>query len=450
MGLRRLAAAGAAIGVLVLGGVAAAQDLDLMRAAIAGATDHGLEKAQDARLLAGSDEAALSQRFADLVGEQMRGRVSPRTVDHRWAYSVRTYDAASAISAARQSGGLDGLAREAAAPGPRYVALLEARRRYVRIVAQGGWPVVPGVAPLRPGATDARVAALRARLAAEGYETGAGQLPQVYDAGLAEAVRLFQARSGLTPDAVVGGRTLAALNVTAKTRLAQITANLERWRWLPRQLPPDRVEVNVPAAELAYVQDGRTDFTMRVVVGAPKTATPLFVSALSSIVFNPPWNVPDSIAIKEILPKARANPSYLSRNGYRYVDGRLQQKPGPESALGLIKFDFDSPFGVYLHDTPSKSAFLQDRRYLSHGCIRLGEPRRLADQLLGLDGWTSEQVGAAIATGRTQRVGLQRSRPLYLLYFTAFVDEAGVLHFREDPYGWDAKLLQAMQAKAAR
>jgi murein L,D-transpeptidase YcbB/YkuD len=185
---------------------------------------------------------------------------------------------------------------------------------------------------------------------------------------------------------------------------------------------------------------------MRVVVGDRSHRTPLFASAMAAVVFNPPWNVPASIAAKELYPKERARPGYLSRNRFRLVDGHLQQAPGAGNALGRLKFDFDSPFGVYLHDTPSKSAFTRDNRFLSHGCIRLQAPDALAQQLLGAQGWSAETIEAAIQTGQTRRVDLSARTPLYVTYFTAFVDDRGRLNFRDDAYGWDRLLASALRA----
>jgi murein L,D-transpeptidase YcbB/YkuD len=163
-------------------------------------------------------------------------------------------------------------------------------------------------------------------------------------------------------------------------------------------------------------------------------------------VFNPPWNVPNSIAQAEILPKAAKDRGYLARNDFTYVDGHLQQRAGPKSALGLLKFDLNSPFGVYLHDTPSKSAFARRVRALSHGCVRLEKPRDLAKLLLGEQGWSPDRVEAAIASGKTQTVALQTTTPLYVLYWTTPVGKSGRVRFRSDVYGWDRKLAGALAA----
>jgi len=174
----------------------------------------------------------------------------------------------------------------------------------------------------------------------------------------------------------------------------------------------------------------------------------MFVSRLESVVINPPWTVPSSIAAKELLPKEAAHPGYPARNDFHYVDGQLQQRPGAKNALGRLKFDLPSPFGVYLHDTPSHSAFARDDRALSHGCMRLERPRDLAALLLEPKGWTSQAIDIAIADGRTLRVGLPQNLPLYVLYWTARAEPDGRVAFRRDVYGWDRKLLDALAAAA--
>ena len=167
----------------------------------------------------------------------------------------------------------------------------------------------------------------------------------------------------------------------------------------------------------------------------------MFASALDAVVFNPPWNVPASIATKEILPKAAKDPGYLSRHHFVLVGGQLQQRPGPGNALGRVKFDLNSPFGVYLHDTPGRAAFAGENRALSHGCMRLEKPKELAEALLG---WTPQRIGQAIDAGSTQRVALARPLPLIVTYRTVIGGHDGTVSFRPDVYGWDEKLMAAL------
>jgi murein L,D-transpeptidase YcbB/YkuD len=304
------------------------------------------------------------------------------------------------------------------------------------------------------GARGPAVRALRTRLAAEGYDAPAGHDPQVFDARLAAALADFQAHHGLAAGGSLNADTRAALDVPAADRLDQIEANLERWRWLPRQLPADRVEVDIAAATARLIQDGAETLAMKTVVGDPKHHTPSFASHLDSVVFNPPWNVPASIAQKEILPKAAKDPGYLAREDFVWVEGRLQQRAGPKSALGKVKFDLPSDFGVYLHDTPARSGFARRVRALSHGCMRLEKPRELAAALLAPQGWTPERVDSAIDGGKTATFRIAAKTPLFVLYWTAVADADGRVDFRPDVYGWDQELADALaerrRAEAAK
>jgi murein L,D-transpeptidase YcbB/YkuD len=328
--------------------------------------------------------------------------------------------------------------------GEAYAALARARLRYAAIVAAGGWPDLPLDLRLRPGDVGPGVLALRQRLAAEDAGPPAPDQPEVFDPPLKQSLVAWQARNGLEADGVVGPATRARLAEPAATRLARIEANLERWRWLPRPLPRDRLEIDTGGAVGALFRDGRRVRTFRVIVGAVRDPTPLFLSAINGVVLNPPWNVPDRIAREEILPKAALDPGYLERNGFVQLDGRLQQAPGPRSALGLVKFDLVSPFGVFLHDTPGREAFRLRKRHLSHGCMRVEHPLALADLLLAPQGRGGGRMMADLATGRTQRIALSRPIPLVVVHWTVRVDPDGQVGFLDDVYGWDARLARAL------
>jgi murein L,D-transpeptidase YcbB/YkuD len=376
-------------------------------------------------------------------------RLQPSQIDPIWAIEPPRRLVEAEFDQARRAGGLDLWLQGLAPASAAYRALIGARCRYRQIVDSGGWPGLPAKAVLRPGATGSVVADLRRRLQIEGYLADAQGGGQAFDAPLKEAVMAFQRRHDLEPDGAVGPGTRDALNITAEQRLVQVEANLERWRWV-RALPPDRLEVNVAAAEAVLYADGAPTLTMRTVVGDPAHQTPMFTSQLASVVINPPWNVPSSIAVKELWPKERAQPGYLRRNGYTVIDGALRQAPGAGNALGRVKFDFPSPFGVYLHDTPGRGAFARSFRALSHGCIRLEKPRELAAALLGAQGWTADRIDAAIDSGETRRIQLEGRLPLFVLYWTVEPQADGSLQFHQDPYGWDAKLTTALAREGGR
>lgn len=386
--------------------------------------------------------AALLEHAATELGQRIR----PAEIDRLWSVQPPQRDVAAEIAAARAEGRLVAWLDQLSPPWPQYVRLLAARGRYAALVAQGGWPVTLSGPASREGDSAADVVLLRARLATEGYLLSTETLDRRFDADLAAALRRFQHNHDLEADAVLGPETRAALNVSASERLAQIEANLERWRWLPRNLPPDRIEVDIAAADATLFRAGSPVLRMRTVVGDARHRTPMFVSRVEAVIFNPPWNVPTSIARTEILPRLRRDPGYLARNNFTYSAGRLVQRPGPDSALGVLKFDLPSPFGVYLHDTPAKAAFALRNRALSHGCMRLEKPRELATALLQPQGGSSAGVEAAIAARRTTRVAIRRPVPLYVLYWTAVVDDAGEAMFRRDVYGWDGKLAAALEA----
>lgn len=388
------------------------------------------------------DDATLQAMILRQARIEAGQRLRPTDVDPLWALQPPVRDLAAEFAAARAEGRLEAWLRALAPADPRYAALLAARPRYVKLVADGGWTALPPGPVLKAGDTHPSVPALRQRLAAEGYAAPAATPEEVFDAPLSTVVERFQTLHGLEIDGVVGPETRRALDITAAARLAQIDANLERYRWSPAVLPADRLEVDTGLAEATLFERGAPVLTMRVVVGDLKHKTPMFASRLEAVVVNPPWNVPSSIATAEILPKAARDKGYLARNGFRFVDGRLQQRPGPGNSLGRLKFDLPSPFGVYLHDTPGKSAFTRRIRALSHGCMRLEKPRELAVALLRPQGWTLAQIDAAIAQMTTRRIGLDKPVPLFVIHRTAFVDADG-LHLRPDVYGWDAALTRA-------
>jgi murein L,D-transpeptidase YcbB/YkuD len=250
--------------------------------------------------------------------------------------------------------------------------------------------------------------------------------------------------NGLPSTGRLDNETLAQLNVPAKSRAAQIRASMERLRWLPRQEPATRVDVNIAAAETTYFVEGQPALRMLSASGRPGgDETPMLASNIDGVVLNPPWNVPEGIAQDEILPKGDA---YLQEMGFVMKDGRLVQQPGPQAALGLVKFDFANPYAVYLHDTPSKAAFARSQRAVSHGCVRLAQAVPLAKAILaGEPGWSAARVDEALAAGETVHVELKRRTPVRLVYLTAFPDN-GRIAFRPDVYGWDVKLLQMLDA----
>ena len=347
-------------------------------------------------------------------------------------------------------------------PHQGYNRLTAALAHYRGIAEQGGWPELPPGPALKPGQQDVRVPLLRRRLALEGdLIAPVSEDDDRYGTTLEAAVRRFQDHHGLAVDGIVGPATRRALNVDIEARIAQISINRDRYSQFPRDLGERYLIVNAAAAMLELIENEQTVFASRVIVGAPRTPTPVLQGTIDGVVFNPSWYIPRSIIVNEILPKLRRDPRYLakeniviiarqsdpfglaidwSRISARQFTSRLRELPSPHNALGRIKFDLHSPYSIYLHDTPEKALFERPTRFLSHGCVRVERPRELAAYLLADQGWNEDRIDATIALETTQRVSLTSPLPVYLTYLTAFVDAQGVVQFRDDVYGRDRRL----------
>lgn len=412
----------------------------------------------------------LTDAFLVLGSHFLSGRINPETIDPEWKANRREGDMVPTLRDALTDGDPAAALRALLPAGPGYAGLRAALAHYRQLAAEGAWAVIAGGATLRPGDRDNRIAALRERLARSGDLDAAPAAEDLFDENLEQAVRRFQTRHGLAPDGVVGPATLAALNVTAEQRVRQIELNLERWRWLPQELGRRHILVNIAAFHLDLVEEEKTVLEMRVVVGKPFRRTPVFSGTMTYLVLNPYWEVPPRIAARDLLPQIRKDPSYLQQLGMKVfldrgaearqvdpatVDWRnltpgnfpyhLRQDPGPANALGRVKFMFPNPYRVYLHDTPSRELFLKETRTFSSGCIRLEKPLELAAHLLrGTPLASSAALASALAAKRAKTLSLPAPVPVHLLYWTAWVDGGGTLHFRPDIYGRDARLEQAL------
>jgi murein L,D-transpeptidase YcbB/YkuD len=424
--------------------------------ALAAAVEHGLDAADftvPAGLPAAERDLLLTDSFLRYAAALAGGRVSANAIETDWAFAPLAVDAEADLESAL-AGDPGAVLARLAPPEPGYQALQDALARYRALAASGGWRPLPDGARLKRGDSGAAVLALRRRLAAEDY-LSRDALAGGFDAAVEAAVRRFQAQHGIAADGAVGPDTFRALNVPAAARVEQIRVNLERWRELPRDWPKTRIEVNVPAASLAVIEKDEPRLVMRAIVGAEDHPTPALRARVSAVLFNPRWTIPVSIVKKEILPHLKRDPRYLERNHYVYAGAirasALQQLPGASNALGRVKFEMPNIYDVYLHDTPTHPLFARAIRALSHGCVRLENPRQLAlYALAGQGGWSEEEIDQAIAAGDTQRVPLSRSLPVYLLYWTAFVDAEGAVEFRDDIYGRDFRLATALAARDAK
>jgi murein L,D-transpeptidase YcbB/YkuD len=335
-------------------------------------------------------------------------------------------------------------------------------------VAEGGWGTVESGETLKPGTSSPRVAGLRARLAASGDYTGAapGDDPQLYDDALVDAVKHFQEVHGIDPDGAVGRRTVAELNVTAQQRVDQVRLNLERARWVLNHLGNEFIVVNIPGFHLYVMKDGAPVWNARVVVGKTYRQTAMFKSNMRTVVLNPTWTVPPTILKEDLLPKIAKDPSYLPSHNMSVVDAggavvdpasidwrqarrrfpyNLVQGPGPDNALGQVKFLFPNEHSIYLHDTPHKEGFSRADRAGSSGCIRVENPMELAYYLLDGDkDWPRERIDQTVAAGKTINIIMKRQVPVVIMYWTAQMDRDGTMRFFPDLYNRDAPLLRAL------
>jgi len=402
----------------------------------------------------------------------LQGRVDPVELTPSWTLSRRQTDLLQRLHDALD----DGTIREALyalrPEQPGYTRLVEALRRYRRIAAEGGWPSVPDGPTLERGSEGDRVATLRTRLRASGDLTGEeAEAPTSFDETLERAVVRFQERHGLEADGVVGPASLAALNRPVDDRIRQIEVNLERWRWLPQDLGDRYVLVNIAGFHLRVMEAGEEVLQMRVVTGRPYRQTPVFSDQISYLSFSPYWHVPHSIATRDKLPDFQKNPGLVAQQGFDVFRGweagaqpvdpstidwprlsaanfpyRLRQQPGPQNALGQVKFMFPNRHSVYLHDTPSRTLFERSERGFSSGCIRVERPEALAEYLLRDNGgWTPERIRAAMGQSQEQTVVLREKVPVHLLYWTAWVED-GQIQFRSDVYNRDAGVASALAA----
>ncbi len=319
--------------------------------------------------------------------------------------------------------------------------LIALRRQGHDAVASGSIPPGPS---LKLGMTDPRVPLIRARF---GLDVVQGDADLIYDTQVAAAVADFQRNNGLRPSGIFTQRTRESLTAEQRPDVTnEIIANMEAWRWMPRNLGQSRIDVNIPDFEVRVVRDGTVVLTNRVVVGKPTTPTPVFSNTMKFLIVNPYWNVPPSILRKEMLPHLARDPYYLQRMGFEtfYFHGRLmvRQPPGEKNALGQIKFMFPNQYSVYLHDTPQRRLFAETKRAFSHGCVRVDQPFDFAQTILGPK-WPQERIKRLVG-GKEHYVFLPVPLPIHIEYFTAYVDDDGHLVLRGDIYGYEHRIEQAL------
>ncbi len=406
------------------------------------------------------------------IGYHQRfGKVDPSDLDPNVNFSRELWPdrdpATAVIAAATSTEPLLELVQNFFPRGDYYIRLREQLLRHLQIEAEGGWPAVTSGDTLRPGDVSPRVAEVRRRLAVTGdLNADADLQSDSYDETLETAVKYFQNRHRLDADGIVGAQSYEALNVPVQTRIDQLRMSLERLRWIDQDLTNDFVAVNIPDFRVFLVRDRQIVWYARAQVGKPYRATPIFRGDIQYLELNPTWTVPPTILRKDILPRLKQDPGYVVNKNISVIDrdGRkvdpfsvdwsqysrgvpytLRQEPGPNNALGRIKFIFPNEHFVFVHDTPSRSLFDRSERAFSSGCIRIDKPLELAELLLrDPDKWSQANLQAALDSRRTQRVNLKPREPVLILYLTASLDLDGSIRFAKDIYGRDDALLAAL------
>ncbi|SFJ99449.1 L,D-transpeptidase family protein [Methylocapsa palsarum] len=397
---------------------------------------------------ANEDVAAADVALSDAVlayGRQASGsRIEPRLLSPLIGTRPEVADPSLILATVSSAGDEAGAALlNFNPPQEGYIAL---RRKLDELRRERGpsvrAPAIPAGPVLRVGMRDPRVPLIRARLSLDGRDDVTTE-DLVYDQRVASAVADFQKANGLPPSGMLTPRTISVLSGGEPSRLeAEIIANMERWRWMPRDLGERRIEVNIPDFEVVIIDNGRVVQRNRVVVGKVETPTPIFSNTMQFLIVNPAWNVPQSIIKKEMIGRL----GYLSQHGYQVSsnEGRItvRQPPGERNALGKIKFMFPNDYAVYLHDTPSRALFSESKRAFSHGCVRVDEPFSFAQSVLGPK-WSESRIKGLIG-GKERYVNLPAPLPIHIEYFTAFVDASGRLQLRDDLYGYSRRVKAAL------
>ena len=419
-------------------------------------------------------DLTISHALLRALSDLHRGRVDPATlgIDLAPAGSLDLQAVVVAVSRAERVAAVIGSV-EPVYPG--YASLIGALARYRTLAADSALHAPPDpTLVVRPGDSYRDVHDLARLLVAFGDLADTVVPPtERFEGALVEAVKRFQRRHGLEPDGVLGRATMAELRVPVARRIEQIELTLERWRWLPHD-PPDRyIVVNLPAFRLSafdrQVDQSAPALTLNVIVGQSRGhRTAIFTATMREVVFHPYWDVPSTIARNELVPIIRRTPKYFVNGDFEIVGGsgenarvyalsaenlarvaagtlRLRQRPGPGNALGTVKLVFPNRYNVFLHDTPGRGLFASARRDFSHGCIRVERPVTLAEFVLSRErGWDAAAISEALGRKGTQHVSLTRPITVFVQYFTANVDEAGVLHFHPDLYRRDGALAKAL------
>ena len=362
------------------------------------------------------------------------GRFKPNDIFHDVSLPSRDLDGAVTLERALERDSIAQLLATLPPPQAGYRNLVDALAHYRAIAAKGGWPAISAKDASSLGGS------LMHRLALEDETLATTRDPSGEDVQV--AVLRFQRHHGLDDDGKIGPDMVRELNISPAYRVQQIQANMERWRWVPRNFESRYIRVNVPDQSVDFVRNGKVLLHSKVIIGRKTSPTPILRTAVIGVVSNPPWDIPGDIAAKQIIPKMRKNPNYLASRNMVIANGGVQQVPGPDNVLGVLMLDSPNDFDVYLHDTGNRKNFAEKTRELSNGCVRVDQIFALAS-LAFTNGSSdnADEITDAIASGQTQHLALGETMPLYLLYWTALAQPGGDTEFRPDRYGRDRAMI---------
>ena len=414
---------------------------DQLREAIAGAPAHGLKP--ELFLKGGETGEALVQAGLKYASALANGYADPTKLHEVYTIPRPKTDVRMGFQQALQQGNVGEYLNSLAPQTPEYQALSKAFLSYVKQASQANQQDIPADKPIKPGARDPRIPAIVSVLRSGGYIPEAHQGtadPTTYSPALVAAVKQFQSDSGTKPDGVLGPETIGALSAGPGLRARQLAVAMERLRWLQRDPPKTRIDVNTAASFMDYWRDGQHVDHRKVINGEGDKPTPQLQAPIYRLVAKPTWTVPKGIGEKELATKGQA---WLNENKFVMKDGQYVQQSGPKNSLGLVKFDMQDDEAIYLHDTPAKAAFALPDRHRSHGCVRVENAVQFATALADQEG-VSAQFQKAMAGDDETFIKLPREIPVRLIYQTAFWDGSRI-QFRPDVYGWDENIAKALE-----
>lgn len=428
-----------------------------------------VNKAQAGQMSYDEADKHLNDAVVLYIDQVRNGRFDPKLANSRIVMRPDPVNPQAIIAQGLASGSCEWLDQQE----PQYDGYRQLKpllKKYRVLASQGNWPKIPESINIVPGSSDNNLPAIRSMLTALGYMSDTSGSSD-YDDGLLAAMKQFQATHGLLADGAIGPLTAKELNKTPQDRVRQIVVTMERWRWMPRNPGARHINVNIPGFQLEGVENGKIVLRSPIIVGADYRETPVFTANMTEVKFNPSWNVPHGLAVKDKLPKLREDPSYLDKNHFvlsRVINGReqvisphsvnwhainagnfnfqLRQTPGDHNALGKIRFTILSPFDIFLHSTPDKYLFDFPVRAFSSGCIRVKKVAELGEFALNNPSvWPASRIEKEMQGRDTKVIQMSKAIPVHVTYFTVWTDENGQAHFMADIYGQDAHVANVMK-----